>query len=331
MKKEKVSFDNKRIVISRTDSIGDVMLTLLLCRWIKKKHPSVQLLFLGRKYTLPILEECDFIDEVYLWEEILQLPVRARSEAIKQWNADIFIHVFPDKEIARAVKQAKIPVRIGTSHRSYHLLSCNYRPNFTRKRSDLHEAQLNFHLLEPFGVSAIPSFEELKNHTFRIAKKIDLPNEIKKYVNTSAKKIILHPKSKGSAREWSTEKYIDLAERLANKGHLVFFTGTAEEGKLFRHLLPKNDKIIDVSGKMNLKEFMGFLSACDAIVACSTGPLHIAAQLGTKAIGLYTPIKPMHPGRWQPIGKEVRILTDDGKNKKELMLSVEEVSSHLNF
>ena len=325
MKKEKVSFENKRIVISRTDSIGDVMLTLPLCRWIKQNHPSVQLLFLGKKYTLPILEACDFIDEVKLWEEVLQLPVRARSEAIKQWNADIFIHVFPNKEIAKAVKQAKIPVRIGTSHRSYHLLSCNYRPNFTRKRSDLHEAQLNFHLLEPFGVSEVPSLEELKNYTFRIAKKIVLPNEIKNYVNTSAKKIILHPKSKGSAREWSTEKYIDLAERLANKGHLVFFTGTEQEGSLYRHLLPKYDKIIDVSGTMNLKEFIGFLGSCDAIVACSTGPLHIAAQLGIKTIGLYTAKRPMHPGRWQPIGKDVHVLVDKSENTKVLEISVDEL------
>ena len=44
------------------------------------------------------------------------------------------------------------------------------------------------------------------------------------------------------------------------------------------------------------------------LVAASTGPLHIAAALGKKAIGLYAPMRPIHPARWKPIGSNAQYL-----------------------
>ena len=44
------------------------------------------------------------------------------------------------------------------------------------------------------------------------------------------------------------------------------------------------------------------------MIAASTGPLHIAAALGKKAIGLFAPMRPIHPGRWKPIGKQANYL-----------------------
>jgi len=46
-------------------------------------------------------------------------------------------------------------------------------------------------------------------------------------------------------------------------------------------------------------------------VAASTGPLHLAAALGIKAIGIYPPIRPMHPERWAPIGEKATFLVKD--------------------
>ena len=47
--------DLHKIIISRTDSIGDVMLTLPLCVWLKEKYPNTELVFLGRTYTESIV------------------------------------------------------------------------------------------------------------------------------------------------------------------------------------------------------------------------------------------------------------------------------------
>jgi ADP-heptose:LPS heptosyltransferase len=58
------------------------------------------------------------------------------------------------------------------------------------------------------------------------------------------------------------------------------------------------------------------------MVAASTGPLHIASALGKKAIGIYSPKRPIHPGRWMPVGKDASYVVKDEncekcKNKKD--------------
>jgi heptosyltransferase-3 len=53
---------------------------------------------------------------------------------------------------------------------------------------------------------------------------------------------------------------------------------------------------------------VGFIGACDGLVAAGTGPLHIAAALGIHALGLFPPIKPMDPGRWAPVGVQAEFL-----------------------
>jgi ADP-heptose:LPS heptosyltransferase len=66
--------------------------------------------------------------------------------------------------------------------------------------------------------------------------------------------------------------------------------------------------VIDITGKMSLPQFIAFIHKANYLVAASTGPLHIASSLGIGAIGIYPPIRPMHPGRWKPIGKNAKAL-----------------------
>jgi ADP-heptose:LPS heptosyltransferase len=201
-------------------------------------------------------------------------------------------------------------MRIGTAHRIFHLLTCNYRLNFSRKQSLLHESQLNFELLKPLGLNETPIFDSMfqsLNH-FNIPL-VSLPTEFSgiDFSNT----IILHPKSQGSALEWSLEKYIELAQVLVQQKKTVIFTGTENEGKEFSAILPVHPQIIDSSGKLNLKQLILLISSCDALVACSTGPYHIAGISGIKAIGLFSPRKPIHPGRWKALGdKSVALVFD---------------------
>ncbi|MFC7667381.1 glycosyltransferase family 9 protein [Hymenobacter humi] len=53
------------------------------------------------------------------------------------------------------------------------------------------------------------------------------------------------------------------------------------------------------------------MAAADGLVAGSTGPLHLAAALGRHALGLYPPIRPMHPGRWAPLGPRAGFMVFD--------------------
>jgi ADP-heptose:LPS heptosyltransferase len=79
----------------------------------------------------------------------------------------------------------------------------------------------------------------------------------------------------------------------------------AAEGERIRQECPELlalPHVEDITGRYGLAEFIDFLGTCHGILACSTGPLHIGAALGKYALGLFPPLKPMHPGRWAPLG-----------------------------
>ncbi len=324
------------IVISRTDNIGDVVLTLPLAAYIRKKYPQGRILFLAKKYIRPLIEACENIDEFVDAEEILALPETfMQVDAIKKLSADVIIHVSPNHEIAWLARKAGVPLRIGTSHRSYHWLYCNKLINFSRKRSMLHEAQLNFKLAAPLGLD-VPELADLKN-SYGLTRVPKLINDV---LDKTRFNLILHPKSRGSGREWDWKNYNRLVEILPKEKFKVFVTGTEEEGKVIHENLLKNHpEIIDMTGKQDFSQLIAFISQADGLVASGTGPLHLAAALGRKAIGLFPPIRPIHPGRWAPLGPDAHFLVldkscDDCKNSGNCTcinsITPEEVSILLN-
>jgi ADP-heptose:LPS heptosyltransferase len=295
----------KRILISRTDSIGDVALTLPMCQALRNQFPEAEIIFIGKNYTRPVIACFSAIDDFWDIDELLNLPITSQLEKLQ---ADCIIHVFPNKKLAFLAKKARIPMRIGTSHRVFHLFTCNERPNFTRKKSSSHESQLNFHLLAPLGIHEIPSFEALQQPVQFKALETELPSWLPL---SKDEVVILHPKSKGSALEWPLDKYMDLATQLAESGKKVCFTGTEQEGIQFRHLIPVNERIIDSTGKLSLEQLIYFISQSNALVACSTGPYHIAGLSGIHAIGLFSMRRPIDPGRWRAIGPKAAFVVFD--------------------
>ncbi|HTB07645.1 MAG TPA: glycosyltransferase family 9 protein [Bacteroidia bacterium] len=293
------------IIISRTDNIGDVVLTLPLVSFIRKKYPQAQILFLARKYLRPLLEADENINKFIDWDEVSALPETfMQIDFFKKLNADAIIHVFPNLEVAWLAKKAGIRIRIGTSHRSYHWLYCNKLINFSRKNSPLHEAQLNFKLAKPLGLT-VPEKEELKN-SYGLSK---LPKWNGDVIDKSRFNLIIHPKSRGSAREWDMENFSKLINILPKEKFKIFVTGTEDEGKIIREKLLKNHpEVTDMTGKMDFSQFIAFISATDGLIAASTGPLHIAAALGKKVVGLFPSIRPMHAGRWAPQGPQATYL-----------------------
>lgn len=315
-----------KIVISRTDSIGDVVLTLPMAGILKKKFPKAHIVFLGNTYTKPIIDCCQHVDEVWEWALMKDWSYDQQIKWLIDQQVDVFIHVFPNKEIARIAKKANIPHRIGTAHRAFHILSCNYLVNFTRKRSDLHEAQLNTKLLSPLGIKKNYSLAELTSFA-GFTKTPELSSDISKLIDPQKQIVIIHPKSRGSAIEWGVPNFMDLAKKLDPEKFQVFFTGTEKEAVLFREQVPANSNMVDLSGKLSLNDLIAFIKGADHLVAASTGPLHIAGVCGIHAIGLFADVKPIHPGRWQPLGNHVSIAVSkkNGAATQPLEIDVREV------
>ena len=355
----------ERILISRFDAIGDVVLTIPMCGALKQLFPSCKIYFLGRTYTQPIIACCQFVDEFVNADDLLKMTSKDAIAFIGAMNLDAVVHVSPNKTIAKLMKLAGVGMRIGTSHRLFHWGTVNYRVNLGRKNSLLHEAQLNFALLVPFSekFKQAPTFEELiswygfsapskkgnlngKNDLGRqlLLAKVD---ELLAWAG-ERKKIILHPLSNASAREWSIAHFIHLIDLLDTQTYAVFISGTKQDGERLNSLLVKElgedglgkvagkvaKEILDemprnisgevktiqkrlpehvkiITGDLNLTEFIELIAQSDALVAASTGPLHIAAALGIGAIGIYPPMRPIHPGRWRPIGRKAKYVCLD--------------------
>lgn len=301
MQKELKNIPNN-IIISRTDSIGDVVLTLPVATVLKNYFPGLKIAFMGKSYTRAIIEACESVDEFIDVNDFMNGSAKVLGK-----KAEAILHVLPMPAIALRAKKLQIPLRIGTTNRIYHWITCNQLVKLSRKKSALHEAQLNIKLLKPFGITRDFSLEEI-GHSFALDNIKSLPDKFSYLVNKNKYNLILHPKSQGNGREWGLENFIKLIDLLDADKFNILISGVEKERELLRPLFNKTQKkVVDITGMMNLSEFMSFIATCDGLVASGTGPIHLAAAIGKDAFGIYPPIKPIYPQRWAPLGPKAQV------------------------
>ncbi|MEP6749318.1 MAG: glycosyltransferase family 9 protein [Bacteroidota bacterium] len=294
------------IIISRTDSIGDVVLTLPMAAVLKQYFPGATIGFIGKSYTKPVINACKYVDEFIDREDFLKKKVTICGN-----KPDTILHVFPDAAIAVRARKLGIRLRIGTTNRIFHWGTCNKLVKLSRRNADLHEAQLNLKLLEPFGCNTDFSLAAI-GQLFGLENLQPLPDKFTSLLDTGKYNLILHPKSQGSAREWGLNNFISLINLLDKDRYHIFISGTAKERSLLDPLFEQaGNRITDITGQMNLDEFVSFIAKSDGLVANSTGPLHIASALGKDAMGIYPPMRPIHPGRWAPLGPKAKVFVLD--------------------
>jgi ADP-heptose:LPS heptosyltransferase len=297
-----------RILVSRTDRIGDVVLTLPLCALLKTQL-GAEVVVLGRAYTRPVLEASPFVDEILEWDAAERDGAAAQRALLASARADVVLHVFPRPDIARAAHAARISRRVGTSHRWYHWFTCNDLEHFSRKRSDLHEAQLDVRLARSMVGDAVPSLDSLAQFT-RLVPRVALPPTVEAVLDQSRTIVVIHPGSGGSAREWPLDHWKALSESLDSSRVQLLVSGSRDEGARLRpwlESLPRH--VVDLTGRLTLPELIALFTRVDGVVAASTGPLHVAAGAGAHALGLFPPTPPVHPGRWAPLGAHAEWLT----------------------
>lgn len=100
--------------------------------------------------------------------------------------------------------------------------------------------------------------------------------------------IALHPGATDSRRRWSTTKFAALGDFLVEQGSRVVVTGTAPERPLVEAVVRQmRSPALDLAGKLSLGGLTGLLSGCQLVISNDSGPLHLAAAVGTATIGIY--------------------------------------------
>jgi len=276
-----------RILLSRTDRLGDVLLCFPLAAFLKQVKPGIFIGFLGTAYTRDLIEHCPYIDRFEDREIFLASAETPDYGAI--------LHLYPDLEVARKAARLRIPVRVGIRNKIRLWPALTHSILLSRSRSDLHEAELNLQLLRVFETGGLPTLNEMRT--------MELLRLAEQGHPRAKRRVILHPFSAGSAREWPLHRYTELVQLLQQRGFEVCISGSDEEKERLRDWLRQEGLQVRIlPGSQTMTGFMNEIQQADALVACSTGPLHIAAALGKVAVGIYSPLRPIFARRWGPLG-----------------------------
>jgi heptosyltransferase-2 len=110
--------------------------------------------------------------------------------------------------------------------------------------------------------------------------------------------IALAPGAVGPAKRWPAGTYAELGRRLTAEGHRVWVVGGPGEQELAAEIAAAAPgEIADLTGP-DLRNAILALAAAQVAVSNDSGLLHVAAAIGTPAIGIFGPTSAMH---WAPL------------------------------
>jgi ADP-heptose:LPS heptosyltransferase len=288
-----------RILVSRTDGLGDLLLTTPLFNALRLKYPKAHISALVSSYASGLLANNPAVDEIVIYDRKKNNEL---VKKLKEGKYDAVIAVYPRPVLAWAFFLAGIPLRIGTSSRWYSFLY-NKRVRMSRKKSDRHEADYN--ILLAGGLIGPAKAEKEFYYITQREKQAGCDLVEKKGIKGGF--IIVHPGSKGSAWNLTPAKYTDLVSCLLIRGYKVLLTGGPSEKSMLAGIMVGSktmDGIHILDENLGLREFAAVISQAKAVISCSTGPMHIAAALGVKTLSFFPPDErvPMKPSRWGPLG-----------------------------
>lgn len=300
---------NPRILISRTDRIGDVVLSLPVTVELAKAYPGARVDFIIRKETIPLVSDQSGVAGIVEYD-----PSRGEREVasqIRQRDYQAVICLYPRPPLARIFARAGIPVRVGTARRWYSF-RFTHRVNIGRRGSGRHEKDLNLDLLKPLGIQ--PDYSLVPKLVLTPQLQHETSSAVQALLTCKQGRplVVIHPGDSGSAQNWSVERYVQLAELLVRDNILVIISGIPPERE--RHLAMFSPILGEkqiLTGQTDLRQLMVLLTGADLFVGGSTGPLHIAAAFGVPVVGLYGPIRTTTPDRWGPCGSGHTVFVPD--------------------
>lgn len=321
------------IGIFRTDRLGDMILTLPMCKVLKEEYPNARLILFARKENRALLERYnDLLDEVVYEEDFPKWDILTISKVLFRKKIKMVFFPRPRFEELAAAWVARVNDRIGSGYRWYSIF-LNHKVFDHRREAKFHEMEYNIRLIgsflgkELYGTTLIApdvTATELKNTHIKLEEVSG--RAIKE------KYIIIHPGSRGSSVDWSIENFGKLATMIYNNYSCdIVITGTSAEKEkcdLVHKFCPES---INACGLFSLNELIPFIAKSSLLVANSTGVLHLAAALSVPVIGMYPNDPSICKRRWGPYSKNAITFTplpekvNGGWNDDMSLIAVEEV------
>jgi len=104
--------------------------------------------------------------------------------------------------------------------------------------------------------------------------------------------VVIHPAARWSGRQWSIQRYAQVADRLAAEcGATILLTGSAAEKTVTSAVAEacRIAKTINAAGAISFNGFLGLLASANLFIGVDSGPMHLADAMGTPVVALFGP------------------------------------------
>lgn len=280
----------KRILVVRTDRVGDTVMVTPVVRELKKAFPDSYIATL----TQPKISDI-FINNPYV-DKIITDDLRKESfrEVVKKIREEKFTHgliVFPTERAAYQLFLGGVKKRYMTGFRLYSALTFTRGVSREKYINLKHEADYCMDLARRIGVKT----DNIQPEIFitEEEKKEGLDFLENKNIQKNIFKIIIHTGSGNSAPNWSESRYLELIkmiiERYKEHDFRIILTAIEMSDKFLSDIKNLNDRrIVDISGDIkSLRMFICIISNVNLMICSSTGPIHLADALDIKCIGFF--------------------------------------------
>lgn len=305
----------ERILITRTDRIGDLVLSTPVFAALRKKFPKAWIACLTFLENQDIVKGNPHLDEVILYDKkgsqrgLLGNLFFAAGLARKKFDTVIHLHATSRMHLVSWL--AGIPVRIGW-RRKYAWTLTHATPD-EKKEGKKHEAEYNFDLLKELEIS-LP--ETLETSFPLEAKARQSLTELLKHeaIPQDRPWVVLAPGASCPSKIWPAQRFGALADKIADS-HEVTFLGIGSRAD--RPLLQKLTRaasvpIYDLSGRLTLSMLGFLLKDATLLISNDSGPVHVASAVGAPVISIFGRKQPgLSPTRWRPLGEKSRVIWKD--------------------
>jgi lipopolysaccharide heptosyltransferase II len=294
------------VLAVRLDALGDVVMTGPALRALKAGGEHRRLTLLTSPAGAAIARLLPDVDDVMVYEApwMKATPLRRGPEAdlafvarlrARRFDAAAIFTVYSQNPLPAALLcyLAGIPHRLAHCHENPYQLLTDWVLDGEPAAGIRHEVRRQLDLVATVGATVTDDRLALRVPESARTRVACLLDELG--VAPGGPWVAMHPGSSAPSRRYPGERFALVVRGLADAGVRVVFTGTADEQPLIATIQGQAGvPSASLVGRLRTDELAAFLGRAPVLVSNNTGPVHVAAAMGTAVVDLYAQTNPQH-------------------------------------
>jgi histidinol-phosphate phosphatase family protein len=290
---------DRPVLVTRFDNAGDVLLAGPAIRAVARDNPVVLAVGPAGRAVAEVLPGVDHVVELAApW--VLGEPPPVDSHALARFTAAVAAHRPVAAAVLTSSHQSALPTALllrmaGVPEIA--AVSLDYPGSLLDHRipgdPDVHEVERALAVVGRLGHQLPPGEDALAVRLPDGPPAAQLAGRL-----PQGPYVVVHPGASVAARTLAPGRWRAVARALAAAGHRVVVTGSAAEVALTAHVASGVPGAVDLGGACSFGELARVLAGADAVTCGNTGPMHLAAAVGTPVAAVFAPTVPAV--RWRP-------------------------------